>query len=315
MHQLCPSTDFQRLKAELFLVGARGISMATRQGLQEALTGEIYPQQLAPLELYSWAVSAVGAKALRRVVWPTPESLDQALEFARATGTRLLWRGGENWPSWLDACGCYAFVSGNTERLWAPHVTVVGSRTAEAEILEAVRKLCRVLSERGTAFASGGATGVDSAAQRGAVEGAAGALVLPAIGLAKAKPSAGTPGVTAIGLEPLYAGFSSGAAIRRNHVLAEIGECVVLGASGLRGGSTYAVKRAMELGKPVWAFEAGAKTPAANQQLLRSGAANALRLGDGPEVWAGAIMDKMQRRRARPAAAHHRTQGQFAFPA
>ena len=115
-----------------------------------------------------------------------------------------------------------------------------------------------------------------------------------------AQAAGGFHNQTWLALDRPEAPFSAGLAIRRNDVIAAMGDAMVLVASGLKGGSSYAVRWALRHGAPLFCFEAGAATPAANRALIRAGQAQALALAEAPEAWVARILPAIARRRAAP---------------
>jgi hypothetical protein len=87
--------------------------------------------------------------------------------------------------------------------------------------------------------------------------------------------------------------FHAGLAIRRNALIAAMAEGLVLVASGLKGGSSYAVRWALERGLPIWCFECGRATPPANRHLIRIGRAEPLPLGESPGEWSERVLARM----------------------
>jgi hypothetical protein len=94
---------------------------------------------------------------------------------------------------------------------------------------------------------------------------------------------------TFLALDRPWAPFSAGLAIRRNALIAAMGEGLVLVASDLVGGSCHAVRWALARRRPLWCLEDGRRTPPANRHLLRAGLARPLSLAEGPEAWVAAI--------------------------
>lgn len=209
------------------------------------------------------------------------------------------------------------FVIGDPRRVSTPAITIVGSRKTSGKLLAAAASLARVLSDEVGPVVSGMAAGADSAALAGAVRGRSGAIVIPACGLGRvpkrAVALAENGSATFLGLFPFYAPFNAGYAIQRNSVLAAMGRALVLVASDLKGGSTYAVNWALAHGIPVFCFEFGASTPAANAHLIRTSRAKALSLRDKPADWADAIAFAMNESRQSKTATADQAHLEFSF--
>lgn len=196
------------------------------------------------------------------------------------------------------------YVRGAMARLAGPFCAVVGSRRTPPRLLDAAFRLGAALSDAGYVVASGGAKGADAAAHAGAAAGKAGTLVVPACGLdAPGVPRRAAGGETWLGLAPPAAPFAAATAVRRNYAIADISCGVVLVASGAKGGSWYAVRRALESGKPVWCFEDGEGTPEGNASLIRARLARPLSLRAGADRWVAEILDAVAEARRAPSVA------------
>jgi predicted Rossmann fold nucleotide-binding protein DprA/Smf involved in DNA uptake len=217
-------------------------------------------------------------------------------------------RGAAPAPTAAVACplGCAGYPARLAERLapppglvWLagargplshPACAVVGTRRTSARLLRAAWELGRALSLEGVAVVSGLARGADALAHAGALQGWAGTVCVPACGLNRVHaPYADHPRAALVGLAPPTAPFSAGLAVRRNALIAALGDGLVLVASDLRGGSAYAVRWALNRGAPVWCFEDGPATPPANRLLLARGVARPLSLDAPAASWAAAV--------------------------
>lgn len=280
----------------------------------------------------------LAARASRPIRPPTLRSAKSIQSELTKAGVRLLWADDPAYPTRAMAAlgepAPWMFVAGDAAKLAAPQIAVVGSRETAPPLLRAAERLGAALSARGIVVTSGLAPGADQAAHAGALAPFAkspgprsgvsprsavfklhapapvGGLAVPARGILPALAESPFAPPAASGLAWLGLGrpedpFGAGLAIRRNHAMAALAEGVVLVASRATGGSLYAVNWALANGKPVWAFEAGSRTPAANAALIRSGRARALPLRESPEDWAelvstDAAREKKQRRRPAP---------------
>ena len=113
--------------------------------------------------------------------------------------------------------------------------------------------------------------------------------------------------------EETYLGLAR-AAIRHSKtygedVIAALGDALVLVASGVEGGSKYALRAALRRRTPVWCFECGARTPPANAGLLRAGHARPLSLGGKADAWAEEIIRALPAA-GRPAGPHASSRSQ-----
>lgn len=296
-----------RLLDDVFLISARGLAPDSAVELaREGHANGAAPYDFSPSKLNAWLLTsapASGRGARREVRWPDRAKIRDEAKRLERMDARVAWAGSEHYPIKLAAglgekTPPWVLIAGEAERLAAPQCAVIGSRTTPPELLEAAERLGRELAEARIVVSSGMAAGADRAAHRGAAEGAAGTLAVPAQGLLGVEPRwCGhlRSAVTLLGLGLPGAGFQTGVAIARNHAIAALSEALVLVASGVRGGSSYALKWALGHGRPVWCFENGNRTPEANARLLAAGHARPLSLGMSAESWAAEISEEIGR--------------------
>jgi len=241
--------------------------------------------------------------------WPEGPEIRSLAARLQHFNVRLAWRGTPPYPARLtealaEAAPAWLWICGDERRLAGRTLSVVGSRQSPMPLLAATRRLAQVLAEAGVSVVSGLAPGADTAAHEGARTGAAGTVAIPARGILQIDLAAcqgDAPWMTALALDRPAAPFSAGLAIRRNDVIAAMGDGLVLVASGLQGGSLYAVRWALARGTPVWCFEAATRTPPANRALLRRGQARPLAIRAKPEVWVEAILKGLSEARSNAA--------------
>jgi predicted Rossmann fold nucleotide-binding protein DprA/Smf involved in DNA uptake len=293
------------LEEALYLILATGLPPAAVAEARRARGGERSehpwrdPTGLAALR--QAALRAAGRPRGRMVVhWPTTDVVERVARRVRDAEIGLVWRGEAGYPGRLErrleSPPTWLWVAGSTRRLKTPACAVVGSRQTPERLLDATRGLGRALAERGVAVVSGMARGADAAAHAGATEPergrTAGTIAIPPRGLLNVVlgSAAGNPGAwTFLAPGRPNVPFSAAAAIGRNSLIAAMGDGLVLAASDLRGGSSYAVRWAIDHRLPLWCFEDGNATPAANRHLLRAGLAQPLSLGMRPDAWAERI--------------------------
>lgn len=290
------------LADQLYVVEAKGLSAAAALDLltQREPAAAVELRKGDAMTRHRWVLDLrrrglLGPRQTPR--WPEAMGVEALAERLRTAGVRLAWRGGPGYPERLTAsmgpaAPTWCWLAGDPARLSGLSCAIVGSRKAGVRWIEATRRLASALAASGVTVVSGLAAGVDMAAHRGAAGHHRGTVGVPACGVLKVDPgSAGMPGdrVTYLALDRPEAPFSAGLALRRNDVIAAFGGAVVLAASGLRGGSTYAVKWALAHGRPLWCFDDGRHTPSGNRSLLHGGRARPLPLDWPPEQWAHAI--------------------------
>lgn len=253
-------------------------------------------------DLRRWAADLLGSRDAARIRWPRKVSIEAQSARLIDARARILWRGDPGWFRSIEAelpeseIPPYLILIGPARRLLAAQIAIIGSRETPPHLLDAARRLGRALSDAGLAVTSGLARGADWAGHEGAAQGCAGTIAIPARGVLGAFGSLPPPmaaGTTLLGIAPPRAEFSTGLAIRRNHLIAALARGLVLVASDIHGGSSYALRWALAQGRSVWCFQCGAATPRANAALIRSRVAAPLRLSDAPEKWIEQIQERL----------------------
>lgn len=290
--------------AELTLILARGLPA---EAAHAAAVGNIPEFNLDGARRRAAFLKALEARGLLRrgaaVVWPDERRVHTLAERLDREAVRLIWRGDAGYPNqlsrWLESeAPAWVWVAGATERLSSPACSFVGSRQTAPPLLAATRKLSRALADAGIAIASGMAPGADQAAHDGAQSGEAGTIAIPARGILSVGLNdrlCRKLNMTMLALGRPEEPFSAGLAIRRNAVIAAMGQGLVLVAGGLRGGSSHAVRWAISWQRPLWCFEAGPNdTPPANQHLLHDRLAAPLPFTENLDGWLARIVPALK---------------------
>ena len=107
-----------------------------------------------------------------------------AVERSMAHGYRVLLPEDAEWPSKLTGLGSnmpqFLFVRGDISLFSRRAVSVAGSRIIEAKTVELARNLGREIAQSGCTLVSGGARGVDTAAQSACLEAGGSLILVPA---------------------------------------------------------------------------------------------------------------------------------------
>jgi DNA processing protein len=180
-------------------------------------------------------------------------------------------------------------------------VAIVGARAAHVDALRTAHALAFHAATRGVTVVSGGAIGVDTAAHVGALDagGPGPTAVVLGSGLGVLYPERNRAlfaavvdaGGALISMFPRDAQPLPGHFVRRNRIIAALGDVVLVVAAGPASGSLNTARHAIELGRTVAAVAGSPGTDA----LLAAGAAEVASPDDLDRALAGD-----PRRRARP---------------
>jgi DNA processing protein len=164
-----------------------------------------------------------------------------------------------------------------------PGIAIVGTRAADDDALAYARELAFRLASSGIPIWSGGATGVDAAAHRGALEAQGHTVVVMGSGFDHPYPSANRDlfdrvldaGGGWVSTLPPQQRATRWSFLQRNEVLAAITKGVVIVQAGLRSGARSTTAAARRMGRQVWAVPASPWDPRSR------GCFEELRLGAG----------------------------------
>ena len=152
---------------------------------------------------------------------------------------------------------------GSLDALAARRVAIVGTRRADPEALRFTLELAAALAEAGFAIVSGGALGVDAAAHEGALEVGGRTVVVLASGVVKPYPRRHADLFAQVvergGLllsEERDCAPHRGRFLKRNRVIAALGEATVVVQAPARSGALSTARHAAKLGRPLLAVPA-----------------------------------------------------------
>jgi len=192
----------------------------------------------------------------------------------------------------LDAGPPFLFYWGNLGLLDEPGVGMCGSRNVSERGLEAARICGEEVAKSGWHIISGYARGVDTETHLAALRTGAATVIVLAEGILhfrRKRIFSDVPfdaeHVLVLSQFRPNAKWNVGAAMNRNAVITALGEAVVVIEAGSSGGTLDAGKRALGLGKEVFALQFGQQTPPGNKILLGMGA-KAL---SSPRQWVDAM--------------------------
>jgi DNA processing protein len=222
----------------------------------------------------------------RPPVPPSPAAIEREIRAAERLGARMLVWGDLDYPGMLarieDAPPALACI-GETRRAAAPCVAVVGARNASANGQRFAGLLAAELAAAGAVVVSGLARGIDTAAHRGAGQGATIAVLATGIDIAYPPENAALQAEIGRAGGAVFAEMPPGTPPqahlfpRRNRIVAGLSAAVVVVEATLRSGSLITARLALEQGREVLAVPGFPLDPraAGPNALLRDGAAPA----------------------------------------
>jgi len=240
------------------------------------------------------AVLAASTSELRRIV---PQSVVDAIcaplpqEGMRLVGTwlddpanHILTLGDSNYPQSLLQITDpppLLYAKGNLELLNRPCFAVVGSRNATQQGLAHAQSFGRALSDAGLTIVSGLAQGIDAAAHRGGLDGAASSIAFVGTGLDIVYPARNRDlahelaargcivSEFPLATPPLASNFP-----RRNRLISGIARGCLIVEAAVSSGSLITARMANEQGKDVFAIPGSIHSPLAKgcHALIKQGA-------------------------------------------
>jgi DNA processing protein len=269
----------------LRLAGAVGLSprlarrLLARFGSARAALSA-HPQAVATVPGFGDARASLLASA------PSREEAARDVARARAADAHVLVEGHPGWPAAfaeLDDPPLVLYVRGDPAALGVRGVAVVGSRRASAYGEAQARRIAAELAAVGVTVVSGLARGIDSAAHRGALEGAGVTVGVLGGGLARFYPPENVPLAREIaaGRGAVVSEFALDAPPRpfnfprRNRIIAALAAAVVVVEAAEDSGSLLTADHALDLGREVLAVPGRIDCPNSRgvHRLLREGAA------------------------------------------
>lgn len=173
------------------------------------------------------------------------------------------------------------YVKGRLDLLQARAVAIVGSRSATPQGIEDARRFARALSDAGIAVVSGLALGIDAAAHRGALDGAASTLAVIGTGADLVYPSqhhALAHDIAERGAIvsewPLGTPARSENFPQRNRLIAGLVRGVLIVEAAMRSGSLITARLANEMGRDVFAIPGSIHAPLSRgcHRMIKQGA-------------------------------------------
>ncbi|HQZ01506.1 MAG TPA: DNA-processing protein DprA [Thauera sp.] len=218
---------------------------------------------------------------------PKQEWIEAAQAWVEEPGNHILTLADEAYPrTLLDIADppVLLYVKGDLSRLQCPAIAIVGARTASAQGESNAEAFARHLAAQGFTIVSGLASGIDTAAHRGALsagpEAASTVAVIgtgidriyPARNAALAREMVASGAIISefpLGTPPLQHNFP-----RRNRIIAGLAQGVLVVEAALNSGSLITARLATESGREVFAIPGSIHSPLARgcHRLIRDGA-------------------------------------------
>ncbi|MAR90506.1 MAG: DNA-processing protein DprA [Pseudomonadota bacterium] len=213
------------------------------------------------------------------------EGVDRDLEWLEADPQHhiLTWADDDYPPLLREIQGSppLLFVRGQLSSLLLPQIAVVGSRHCSRQGKHLAQDFGRCFSNHGLVTTSGLALGIDAAAHRGALQGAAGTLAVLAHGLDEIYPHRNRAlGEQVVQQGALVSEFPVGVAPRaeffprRNRIISGLSLGVLVVEAAIKSGSLITAHQAVDQGREVFAIPGSINDPLAKgcHALIRNGA-------------------------------------------
>ena len=215
---------------------------------------------------------------------PDPAQLDPALAWLEQAGNSLLTLGDADYPAALLEISdppALLYCKGRRDLLNQPALGIVGSRNATPQGLRDAEAFALALSNAGLTIVSGLALGIDAAAHRGGLAGAASSIAIIGTGLDRIYPARNKTlahelaenglivSEFALGTPPLPGHFP-----RRNRLISGLSRGVLVVEAAPDSGSLITARVAAEQGREVFAVPGSIHSPLARgcHALIKQGA-------------------------------------------
>jgi len=215
---------------------------------------------------------------------PDWRGVEQDMQWLAQPGNHLLRITDAAYPARLRALGnppSALFLHGDPDLLSLPQVAIVGSRNPSTGGRRNAHDFAAHLAAAGLVISSGLATGIDSAAHRGALDADGLTLAVTGNGLDRVYPAKNRTLAHEIAMGGLLVSeFPTGTPPlpghfpRRNRILAGLGLGTLVVEAALKSGSLITARLATESGREVFAIPGSIHNPMARgcHQLIRDGA-------------------------------------------
>jgi DNA processing protein len=263
----------------LSLVAGVGDETARELLARCGLPGEIFRQSHTAL------ATLVGSKlATNLLAEPETESIERALEWAAHDNHYVVTLADADYPQALLRTADpppLIYVVGRPDLLNAPALAIVGSRSATPQGLANAEQFAKNFSDAGLTIVSGLALGIDAAAHRGALKGAASTIAVVGTGADIVYPSRNRDLAKDIAERgAIVSSFALGTPAigsnfpRRNRLISGLARGVLVVEAAMQSGSLITARLAGEQGREVFAIPGSIHSPLAKgcHRLIKQGA-------------------------------------------
>jgi DNA processing protein len=274
-------TQDSGLASWLQLTLTPGLGAAALRGLlkQFGLPQEILARKRAELAAFapSAVLDALSSDAVR-------DTVSRALEWAARPGHSVVTLADDSYPRALLEIPDpppLLYAVGRADLLQSPSFAIVGSRNASAQGERNAESFAQALSDAGLAIVSGLAIGIDAAAHRGGLAGAASTIAVLGTGVDVIYPRRNTELAQAIAARGLLLSeFALGSGPmahnfpRRNRLISGLARGCLVVEAALASGSLITARAAADQGREVFAIPGSIHSPLSKgcHALIKSGA-------------------------------------------
>jgi DNA processing protein len=274
-------TQDSGLASWLQLTLTPGLGAAALRGLlkQFGLPQEILARKRAELAAFapSAVLDALSSNAVR-------DTVSRALEWAARPGHGVVTLADDSYPRALLEIPDpppLLYAVGRADLLQSPCFAIVGSRNASAQGERNAESFAHALSDAGLAIVSGLAIGIDAAAHRGGLAGAASTIAVLGTGVDVIYPRRNTELAQAIAARgllvsefPLGSGPTAHNFPRRNRLISGLARGCLVVEAALASGSLITARAAADQGREVFAIPGSIHSPLSKgcHALIKSGA-------------------------------------------
>lgn len=254
------------------------------RGLRKLLAALGLPSQILASGRAAIAAAAGDATAEAILATERPDEVESALIWARQPGNQIITLADSEYPKQLLEIPdppTLVYVRGRVELLTRESLAIVGSRNATAHGLANATEFARSFSAAGLTIVSGLALGVDAAAHRGALEGAASTIAVLGTGADVPYPPRNRDLYERIAVDgaivsefPLRTPATASNFPRRNRLISGLARGVLVVEAAISSGSLITARLAADQGREVFAVPGSIHSPLSKgcHALIKQGA-------------------------------------------